>query len=515
MKMRSNKKLIVAVGLALGMAGSAWANVPPPPVNQNIGINDTVFNNLHEQDCRFCHRNDGTAPNGVPVKTTYLPDRHHALVGRTVPNPTAAPNPSVGNGKYECLTCHTLVKSGTTYVFAPFRDCLLCHQQNAQSPVTVHHKTTYAQQGACARCHGFIVDLTTPANKRVAVPTYKGSLVTPWPSGKTNGAPADPNDPTVAKGNAGNCDYCHNSAPNNTDPPVAGTLEGQSGVRVYTNATTHHSTGLGTQTDKCAWCHDTAAPANQRVRACENCHDIGTLHNIQVDSNANGITPGAEDAYYGHVGQQKDCWGCHGFALQADSGSAGGAIIPSVDGVDASADLVEGRTVTLIVNGAGFINMVANPMTGDFESSMESQVEITDPAGNTTTLTPTAITEDRIEVNVTLAAAGNYELRVVKGDYKSNPVVITVADAVTANSVTCLGNVVTIKGSGFSRYVKATDSGTSLTAQDASGNTLNCKINSWRDATITATCNACPSTVTVNSIWGSASKQAPRVRARR
>jgi len=53
-----------------------WAAVPPPPANQIIGINDGVFNDLTEADCRACH--DETV------------DRHHLLYNSVIPDPTLA-----------------------------------------------------------------------------------------------------------------------------------------------------------------------------------------------------------------------------------------------------------------------------------------------------------------------------------------------------------------------------------------------------------------------------------------
>ena len=41
------------MGLALVFAFSALAAVPPPPVNQLIGMDDGIFNNLTDEECRF------------------------------------------------------------------------------------------------------------------------------------------------------------------------------------------------------------------------------------------------------------------------------------------------------------------------------------------------------------------------------------------------------------------------------------------------------------------------------
>ncbi len=60
----------------LASAMVIWANVPAPPANQTIGIEDSVFNDLQEVDCRLCHEN----PDQFPVDPEYIPDRHHLLV---------------------------------------------------------------------------------------------------------------------------------------------------------------------------------------------------------------------------------------------------------------------------------------------------------------------------------------------------------------------------------------------------------------------------------------------------
>jgi hypothetical protein len=47
-----------------------WANVPSPPVNQTIGIDDSDFNNLEEADCRLCHEH----PDQFPVEDETIPN---------------------------------------------------------------------------------------------------------------------------------------------------------------------------------------------------------------------------------------------------------------------------------------------------------------------------------------------------------------------------------------------------------------------------------------------------------
>jgi hypothetical protein len=59
-----------------------------------------------------------------------MPDWHHLLVNQPIPPDSEAPNPNIGGGTYDCLTCHTLVWDPDlgAYVFVEdFRDCLTCH----------------------------------------------------------------------------------------------------------------------------------------------------------------------------------------------------------------------------------------------------------------------------------------------------------------------------------------------------------------------------------------------------
>ena len=77
------------------------ATILPPPANQFIGINDGVFLDLVEDDCRLCHEN----PDQYPVEDETLPNRHHLLTGTEIPDPTDAPYGTPG-GLFAGLTCH-------------------------------------------------------------------------------------------------------------------------------------------------------------------------------------------------------------------------------------------------------------------------------------------------------------------------------------------------------------------------------------------------------------------------
>ena len=69
------RKVLVSVaiaGMAVFFASAGWADVPAPPVNQDIGMADILLGSMTEADCRVCHG------SGVP-------DRHHLLYGQPIP----------------------------------------------------------------------------------------------------------------------------------------------------------------------------------------------------------------------------------------------------------------------------------------------------------------------------------------------------------------------------------------------------------------------------------------------
>lgn len=258
------KTICLMVGLLVVssslLAGLCQANVPAPPVNQQVGFWDKAFDSMSESDCRGCHGET-------------LAEKHHLLI--TTRN-------------LSCTTCHQMDCSSGVCELEPFRDCSLCHTQNAGQG-SVHHLAQAAQSGNCVSCHG---DLVQNRGDGHYIPVYGPSMVTPRPSAGTgiNGR--------------GGCDACHTWG-NDWD----------TGEVVYASKEAHHETGMGQDSGKCAWCHDAQAAAGLKIRACEECHAPQSLHNIQLDTNNNDIIePGAEQAYRGHIGNNEDCLGCHGGA---------------------------------------------------------------------------------------------------------------------------------------------------------------------------------------------------------
>jgi hypothetical protein len=525
------KASTLAVLLLLGGAAVSLAAVPPPPVNQILGTIDTEFNALTEADCRVCH-------------SSGLPDRHHVLYGTAIPEgvcntqqfvcqndvecqqdtcntqtgfcvnqpsitctangdadcqtdycirdsvaPNAPPPPS---GNYECLSCHTLEYNPVTmsYEFEPFRDCLQCHfnelrpgSTSPQEP-TVHHRgPTAAVNLDCVACHGSLVNGVFDDHY---IPTYAPSLVTPWPSGKVDGGP----------NGEGNCNFCHNEG-----------TEG--GIPILDNHDNHHGTGLTRitlssppfpNTRACYLCHnpECGRPCHDAfdIRTCERCHGPDSLHNIQVDTGGDGIVPGGELAYYGHIGNNDDCFGCHGFTAPASVAPYSGPVVPYVDGANVSV-MTAGTGADVTLTGVAFTNFVEG-------QELVSNAALTAPDGSTTSLAPASVTESEMVVSVPgTSKAGKYVLRATKGSKVSNPAVIAVKPRVVINSANCSGGTVSVTGSGFSGYADATDSGTSITSV-IGGASEKGSIVSWTDKQIVADFSQCGDAVEVSSVFGSA-----------
>jgi len=92
---------LCALIVAGGMSATTLANVPAPPVNQNIGIPDGVFNDLVRENCWYCHIPVRLTPDDLDdigwtfappeVKPGVITDRHHFRVGTVIQDPTDSP----------------------------------------------------------------------------------------------------------------------------------------------------------------------------------------------------------------------------------------------------------------------------------------------------------------------------------------------------------------------------------------------------------------------------------------
>lgn len=471
------KRIIISLALfstvLLALAVVAQASVPPPPVNQYVGIHDGIFNNLTEPDCRACHDNPGQFPGIMPNLITK--DRHHVLT-----NP-----PPVGHGD-ECALCHVLFIDPNTGTVTPIvqRNCLACHTQ-FPGQASVHHVLPRAQNGDCKACHG--TKIVSNMGDGHYIPTYTPSIITPYPSQGTGPV-------TNSRGNkSGACDFCHDSG---TD------LSTGVSIPVSDNMTTHHSTGFGTPAQPvgspyCLWCHVNGdpnyQPINIRIRTCEGCHGPETLHNIQVSSVSPGspANPGNEAPYFGHIGNDVDCKGCHGpqAVMEYSPAPYSGPTAVSISGMSAAV-VPAGQDVPLAINGSGFVNLVN---AGGTSLTLSSKVLLTSATGETTLLTPSSIDAANIVVTVPASlAVGAYKLNVAKVSATdavlgvSGPKTLAVVGPVTISSASAANGVLTITGSGFG--AQPTFDGQAIDAVSVNG--VACKVSSWADTQIMAACAA-------------------------
>jgi hypothetical protein len=519
------------------------ADVLAPPANQQLGISDGVFNNLLEADCRVCHEDPNIVSGGE-----HIPNRHHLLmnspiqtgecsvnsnsclsgsdcdsgicsrsntacsvdadcpeeafgevcgeicIGETVAKDIDSDNNGVNDTTFACLNCHTVSIVGGIIEMVVWRDCTECHVQ-IPGEASIHHLLSVAQGtnsplgdpdvGDCTPCHGTLVDDIGDGH---VIPTYAPSLVTPSLSG---GEAA----PLNSRGNgAGACDYCHDSG---TDTVT--------GIEVLSNTDTHHNTGVFQSEiglidfGVCDWCHNMSLPDESKIRACEGCHGYESLHNIQVDSsnpdNLGVIDVGAEAAGYGHIGNNDDCWGCHGF-LQANAPGTG-PITPFINGSDVLS-MTAGTDTAVTLTGAAFTNLFAG-------FNWTSSVVLTAADSSSVTLIPDSITGNQLTVTVPgTTATGNYKIRAEKGIYAaSNPVVISVKPEVAITDTDCdrKKGVLTINGSGFGEKPAGTDA-----YINAELNGQSVEIMYWSDTQIRASVSRCSNnaTITVNALYGSA-----------
>ncbi|MEW6599783.1 MAG: hypothetical protein AB1499_02320 [Nitrospirota bacterium] len=502
--------IILAIGFLLVFPLFAQANVPPPPANQQIGIPDGIYNNLEEADCRLCHEN----PDQFPVEPKSVPDRHHLIVntlaktgtcsvsgaacqphaGVDCPqgagvcrNASGAPFPPPPGRNYNCFSCHNVDCSTGMCSINVYRDCTFCHYQNigeTGADVTVHHLTPAAEAGNCVYCHGDLVDNMDDGH---IIPSYEPSLATPGPSGG-DGMPLN------SEGNgAGACNYCHSSG---TGSAINPGTDIDSGIYVYGNTVTHHFTGLGNDTAKCEWCHNIWESREYRIRGCEGCHGYESLHNIQVDSDGDGvISPGVELPYFGHIGNPDDCWGCHGYSVSSGPAPVSGPVIPHLGGSDLTI-VSAGADTELTLNGSAFTNL-------DESFEWLSDIVLTSPDGSPVELYPDSISQSSMTVTIPGAlAAGNYDLRAKKGDTESNRIVVSIIPEVSITNVECSKKrgVLVITGSGFGEKIEGTDA---YINAELNGEILD--IISWNDNRIKAVVTGCPGNgdITVNTLFGS------------
>ena len=456
----------------------------------------------------------------------------------------------------DCAVCHVKVKDAPTVHHntptAKGGDCVACHGDLVDNPIGCTVDTCSNTGAMCsvdADCDLGATCLTVAAcDDGHAIPTYAPSLVTPEPSNHAHqcvdtgtGTPVAPQVLCVANsdcavGNcsvttatacnedtdcpaaeicvggaefceeispdlemAGGCAYCHNAG-----------LDATSGIEVVDNHDTHHGSGiyknrLGGTDDPavCVWCHAGGNPhaptghGPDRIRWCENCHGYESLHNIQGDADGDGtIDVGGELKGAGHIGNNDDCWGCHGF-LQADAAPGSGELVPTISSSDVLVTIA-GTDTVVNLTGSAF----TNTYLGMFDWT--SVVRLTASDGSTTILTPDSISESSITVTIPgTVAAGNYDVAALKGSTASNTVVLSVKPEVVITDSSCnrKKGVLTVSGSGFGEKPAGTDDYISVQVNGQSVDII-----SWSDTRITASVSKCSNNadITVDAVMGSA-----------
>jgi hypothetical protein len=312
----------------------------------------------------------------------------------------------------------------------------------------------------------------------------------------------------------GNCNYCHDSTSTDTCDALTGFCviatstacekDADCNGPILINHDTHHftgATGLVPLGASCGLCHPSRTPTHTTadIRGCERCHGFPSLHNIQVDSQPDGdIIPNGEDPYFGHIGSNTDCNGCHGFTVASAPGT--GPVVPFIDSAD-DLTVTTGADATITLTGVALTNLID---TGSELIELASAVELTASDGSVTSFTPDSVTQTEMVVTLSGLSAGNYDLRAVKGPNASNPVAVAVTDDVTMTDSSCnrKKGTLTIDGSGFGTKPEGTDNYINV---QVDGQTVD--ITSWSDTQITASVSSCSNkaTVTVNALYGSAS----------
>ncbi len=428
----------------------------PPPVDQRIGVYDTLYVNLTEFKCRTCHTSGGTAydPATINKSTNSVPDRHHmlAMVGR-----------------YNCQNCHPVIYINGSQSITLMRDCMKCHDTifNNMTIRRPHHETLDAQEKHCSKCHGNLVDDYDDGHY---IPTYNISEVTPDTKFKVI------NQSSGKKW--GGCEACHEQ--NLVLDPMIG----------YNNRT-HHK--LGKLSEQCLQCHDLHSGefGSDSVRYCERCHAVKSLHNIQYDyANTSGILGN------GHIGANWDCNGCHAWYVAGDIAPGTDIIIPNIETISSN-KILEGDTVLFVIKGINFVTTSGNV-------NYSSVVVITD-GKNITTITPTSISSTEITVTIPSLSRGAYGIYALNnGSVKSNKMSLVSVPKVYVNSAMKSGTIVTIKGSGFGPYDPDYNIWVNVTIKRGT-TSRNLQITGWSDNQINLTSSDVlyGDIVYVNSIYGS------------
>ena len=510
---------------------SAKGVVPSVPVSQNIGIPDTAFNLTSNESCWQCHASQViqaglTQPFEVPDQAAFLANRHHQFIGAPIAGGSEQPpypdanNNGIDDENYSCLNCHAQTEdvNGDLVLTQDYQDCLFCHVVDGVS-ITVHHDTPKAKEALCAECHGSLV---RNLDEGLPPPADIPGIITPRGSNKLG---ADFSTINSAGTHPGNCDFCHNTQDGQSTGTLMPSVLGD--ITVFQNRNNHHSTGIheiegSSKGSPCQWCHiiewpawyegDPAADRTPwQMRACQRCHDATSLHGIEVDTIGDGIVPGAEAYNSGHIGNQDNCWGCHGNDSDMIPVYTGGmpvvtATTPQLDGISA-VTWEWGTEFVLDLKGNGFINQGEeyDPLTGNTtQTTFMPTVQLTGSDGDITILTPFTAEAGFISVTIPWLADGNYQIQVKKGNKLSNPIGATITPRIILGTAPlCLQrfNIVFLRGEGFSMHLPGSNTGTRIITGDGVDPDF---LYFWKDDMIAAIFyGGCPSEIIVTNVFDS------------
>ncbi|KCZ73597.1 IPT/TIG domain-containing protein [Candidatus Methanoperedens nitroreducens] len=438
------RKIYLAAAITfLVLVGISWAVVPPPPVNQNLGLYDTNIANVSSETCKGCH-------------TANPANIHHLML-------------SGGTTNLGCLDCHPTQGTYPSQYQYIERSCQNCHNGTAfwanpavnlsqlRPPGRPHHNTTknsassviqaayWAIDRQCNKCHGS--SILANYDDGHYIPSYNTSLVTPLANYKVKNESA-----TFLKA-WGGCDACHDAGPDN----------------VLSNYGTHHQATSGMQGRQCTYCHvgdtsrlrpdgsayylriyltdewglgwDTVNPkmelrnstllnAGDAVNGtgCQKCHDVGTLHNIQVDYVPGGTGP----AGYGHINNNTDCNGCHGFWDAGVENPFLGPVAPGMSSVTPDV-LTPGVATTVTITGTNFV-----------QDGYTTNVLVD---GNA--IDVISVTNTQIEVTVPALSAGVHSIQLEKGGVTSKLSSLAVVEPVDVVTAKLASGTITVTGTGF------------------------------------------------------------------
>jgi hypothetical protein len=435
------------------------ALVPPPPVNQNIGIYDRTFTGFEATTCLGCHDPSTTDPTTVSDSIAL---RHHMMLDPSSPR---------YKPQYFCTDCHQPDGTGAMSVTL---NCPTCHTS------TPHHKSAPAQARHCAACHGSVINNFDDGHY---IPTYKKSIVTPDPNCRVW---EDAAHTTCA---AGGCRTCHVASTSVTP-------------NTWDNDQTHHGTGLGqggagsaNPPEQCGWCHNIASvggvptPAID-IRTCETCHGPTSLHGIEFQYDTNKGNLG-----FGHIGADFDCWGCHGFFNRYALPPSFGPTIPTIDSI-APMVAKAGVTTQITLTGQSFTNTVVEQNTTYAPEVVLSVFDDARTEVASYVVNPDTFTQAEVKFTIPAdVACGMWNVRVFKArgtalEVKSNDLPVAVPCPPVISSAVLNGSVLTVSGTGLGA---SSPPGRIFVLHNGPPKKIEaCTVVSWTATTIVADC---PNTV--------------------